>query len=39
MRGTKEFPLLGQLYGFFASFSRASRDSVFVLKGYSEGIA
>ena len=39
MRGTKELPLLGPLYGFFASFSRASRDSVFVLKGYPEGIA
>ena len=39
VRGPKELPLLGPLYGFFVSFSRASRDSVFVLKGYPEGIA
>ena len=43
MRGTKYvlrwLPLLGPLYGIFASFSRAPRDSVFALKGYHEGIA
>ena len=39
MRGTKELPLLDLLYGIFASFSRASRDLVFALKGYPEGIA